>query len=101
MKLYIYQGLDNERVPRDITYAIVDNSVTTIKDGAFKSCSHFTSIIMGDNVKRIEIAAFFCCVALQFDFQRRPNILDVHLEVATLSRLCSSPRRSTRLEMGH
>ena len=66
MKLYIYQGLDKERVPRDVTHAIVDDSVTIIKEGAFQGCTHLISIIMGDNVKRIEMCAFFCCYALRY-----------------------------------
>eukprot|EP01083_Nonionella_stella_P237860 834053_1 len=66
MKLYIYRGLDKEKVPKDVTHVIVDNSVTIIKKEAFCQCKHLVSIIMGDSVKRIEMAAFHGCDALRF-----------------------------------
>ena len=66
MKLYIYRGLDGERVPKDVTHVIVDDSVRIIKKNAFYNCAHLVSIIMGDNVKRIEMFAFRCCYALRF-----------------------------------
>ena len=66
MKLYIYRGLDNEQVPEDVTYAIFDNSVTFIKKKPLYYCRHLMSVIMGDNVKRIEKAAFYGCIALRF-----------------------------------
>ena len=50
MRLYIFRGLDAERVPWNVTHAIVDESVTIIKEGAFYACRrHLVSIIMGDN----------------------------------------------------
>jgi len=64
MKLYIYRGLDNEEVPRDVTHVIVDRSVTVIKEKAFSKYEHLVSVIMGDNIKRIEGAAFWLCSAL-------------------------------------
>ena len=77
MKLYIYQGLDNEEVPKDVTHVIVDNSVTIIKREAFLECRRLVSVIMGDNVKRIEAGAFHYCRAFDsFDFPRRWNTLD-------------------------
>ena len=66
MKLYIYQGLDDEKVPKDTTRVIVDNSVTVIKRDTFYLCRHLVSVIMGDNVKRIEHYAFDYCIALRF-----------------------------------
>ena len=66
MKLYLYRGLDNEKVPKDVTHVIVDNSVTAIKRGAFSKCELLLSLIMGDNVKRIEDWAFWRCIALRF-----------------------------------
>ena len=66
MKLYIYQGLDDEKVPKDTTRVIVDNSVTVIKRDTFYLCRHLVSVIMGDNVKRIEEWAFYKCHALRF-----------------------------------
>ena len=66
MKLYIYRGLDDEIVPKDITHLIVDESVVIIKGFAFCSCAHLISAIMGDNVKRIENCAFFRCSSLRF-----------------------------------
>jgi len=66
MKLYIYQGLDNERVPKDVTHVIVDNSVAIIKAKAFMNCTQLVSVIMGDHVKIIEMFAFFGCCVLRF-----------------------------------
>jgi len=89
MKLYIYRGLKNEKVPKDVTHVIVDSSVTVIREGAFYHCDllvsvimgsnvkiiekgafshciHLVCVIMGDNVKKIEEAAFFSCGALRF-----------------------------------
>ena len=55
MKLYyIYRGLKNEEVPKDVTRVIVDGSVTAIKWRAFNNCELLVCVIMGDNVKRIE-----------------------------------------------
>ena len=65
MKLYIYQGLDEEKVPKDVTHVIVDNSVTVIKWEAFYLCKHLVCLIMGDSVKRIEGKAFQYCCALR------------------------------------
>eukprot|EP00554_Chaetoceros_debilis_P008716 CAMPEP_0194100150 /NCGR_PEP_ID=MMETSP0150-20130528/1122_1 /TAXON_ID=122233 /ORGANISM="Chaetoceros debilis, Strain MM31A-1" /LENGTH=270 /DNA_ID=CAMNT_0038786479 /DNA_START=129 /DNA_END=938 /DNA_ORIENTATION=- len=66
MKLYIYRGLENEKVPKDVTHVIVDNSVTVIKKKAFEECKLLVCVIMGDNVKRIEGHAFRECIALRF-----------------------------------
>ena len=71
MKLYVYRGLDNEKVPDDVTHVIVDGSVTVIKKEAFRKgvfggCRLLVSVIMGDNVKRIEECAFLDCIALRF-----------------------------------
>ena len=38
MKLYLYQGLDGEEVPKDVTHVIVDETVTVIKQCAFCEC---------------------------------------------------------------
>jgi len=38
MKLYIYCGLENEKVPKDVTHVIVASSVTVIKKRAFDWC---------------------------------------------------------------
>eukprot|EP00554_Chaetoceros_debilis_P010175 CAMPEP_0194108212 /NCGR_PEP_ID=MMETSP0150-20130528/7953_1 /TAXON_ID=122233 /ORGANISM="Chaetoceros debilis, Strain MM31A-1" /LENGTH=295 /DNA_ID=CAMNT_0038796855 /DNA_START=1 /DNA_END=888 /DNA_ORIENTATION=+ len=77
MKLYLYRGLEDEEVPRDVTHVIVDNSVTIIKArvfhnsvtvnqlSAFYYCRSLVSVIMGDNVKRIEKKAFCDCQALR------------------------------------
>ena len=66
MKLYIYRGLENKKVPKDVTHVIVASSVTVIKKRAFFWCNHLVSVIMGDNVKRIEDGAFYWCSALRF-----------------------------------
>ena len=67
MKLYFFQGLAGEIVPKDITHVIIDRKVTVIKWHAFRMCRHrLVSIIMGDNVKRIEMKAFAGCYALRF-----------------------------------
>eukprot|EP00554_Chaetoceros_debilis_P008911 CAMPEP_0194100210 /NCGR_PEP_ID=MMETSP0150-20130528/1158_1 /TAXON_ID=122233 /ORGANISM="Chaetoceros debilis, Strain MM31A-1" /LENGTH=176 /DNA_ID=CAMNT_0038786545 /DNA_START=14 /DNA_END=541 /DNA_ORIENTATION=- len=66
MRLHIYHGLDNEIVPKDVTHLIVDSSVTVIKKDAFCGCRHLVSLIMGDNVKRIEDWACRCCPALLY-----------------------------------
>ena len=65
MKLYFYRGIDNEKVPKDVTRVIVDGSVAIIKKSAICECMHLVSAIMGDNVKRIEQLAFYNCVALR------------------------------------
>ena len=65
MKLYIYQGLKNEKAPKDVTHVFVDSNVTVIKQMTFYHCSHLVSVIMGDNVKRIEGSAFHRCCALR------------------------------------
>jgi hypothetical protein len=65
MKLYFYQGLDKEKVPKDVTHAIVAGSVAIIKRMAFFECRHLVSIIMDDNVRRIEERSFFGCTALR------------------------------------
>ena len=65
MKLYFYQGLDGEIVPKDVTHVIVGETVTVIKKYAFYKCEYLVSIIMGDNVKKIELAAFYGCWALR------------------------------------
>ena len=96
MKHYIYRGLDNEKVPKDVTHVIVDNSVTVIKKEAFFYCFHLVCVIMGDNVKRIEDDVFYHCHAFgSFDFPRRWNTLDFMLSVVVnLWRLCSFHRHS-------
>eukprot|EP01083_Nonionella_stella_P255254 876342_1 len=66
MRLYIFQGLKNERAPKDATHVIVDDSVVVIRKCAFMECRNIVSIIMGDNVKRIEKHVFMCCAALRF-----------------------------------
>ena len=66
MKLYIYRGLENEKVPKDVTHVIVASSVTVIRKKAFDNCELLVSFIMGDNVKIIEEEAFSFCLALRF-----------------------------------
>ena len=101
MKLYIYYGLDNEKVPKDVTHAIVNVSVTVIKKSAFDERVHLMSIILGANVKRIEEYAFSWCVALRvivlpfesFNFPRHWNTLKILLSVVVnLWKLCFSHR---------
>ena len=67
-RLHLYRGFSKEveKVPRDVTHVIVDDSVTIIKKDAFYWCKHLVSVIMGDNVKRIEDRAFYYCRALCF-----------------------------------
>eukprot|EP01083_Nonionella_stella_P274970 933809_1 len=70
MILHYYHGLDNdeEKVPKDVTHVIVDDSVTAIKDRAFFKCKQLVSFIMGDtctcSVTVIEKEAFFMCEQL-------------------------------------
>jgi hypothetical protein len=52
----VYMGGD-QRVPRDVTRAIVDPSVDTITREAFRSCTDLLSIVMHDGVKLIEEGA--------------------------------------------
>ena len=65
IRLYIYQGLDNEKAPEDVTHVIVDSIVTVIKEEAFDGCEYLVSVVMGDNVKIIEWRAFCLCTALR------------------------------------
>ncbi len=51
---------------RESSHVIVDSSVTVIRKSTFFWCEHLVSIILGDNVKRIEGKAFHCCVLLRF-----------------------------------
>eukprot|EP01083_Nonionella_stella_P099060 278600_1 len=70
MILHYYHGLDNdeEKVPKDVTHVIVDDSVTVIKECAFFKCKQLVSFIMGDtgtcSVTVIEKEAFFMCEQL-------------------------------------
>ena len=66
MKLYLYQGLNFETVPMDVTHVIVDNSVAVIKEWSFNQCNLLVSVIMGDNVKIIEDHAFYRCRVIRF-----------------------------------
>ena len=66
MKLYIYLGLENEKVPKDVTHVIVASGVTVIRQEAFYGCEYLVSVIMGDNVRRIEDEAFYGCIALLY-----------------------------------
>ena len=69
--VFIYMGGDEE-VPRDVTHAIVDPSVDTIRRRAFWNCTRLVSIAMHDDVKIIELEAFQSCVSL-----KRINLLGV------------------------
>ena len=71
MRLCINRGFDDERVPKDATHVIVDESVTMIKEYAFNWCEILVSIIMGDNatsdnVKTVEEFAFYKFHDLRF-----------------------------------
>ena len=66
MRLYIYQGLDNDKIPLDATHVIVDDSITVIKGKTFSKCKHLVTVIMGDNIKIIEDYALCGCRALRF-----------------------------------
>ena len=65
MKLYIYHCLDNERVPEDMTHAIIGDCVTIIKGRAFYNHTRLVSV-MSDSVKKFERFAFYGCRALRF-----------------------------------
>ena len=62
---YIIDKVHDENVPKDVTHVIVDDSVTIIKEEAFKECIHLVSVIMVNNVKNIERYAFYYCIALR------------------------------------
>ena len=66
MRLYIYRGLDAEKVSKDATHIIVDVDVTIIKERAFYYCTHLLSVTMRDNIKAIQHEAFYNCHALRF-----------------------------------
>ena len=65
MKLYFYRGLEDEVVPKDFTRVIVDNNVAIVRKKVFALCNRLVSVIMGDNVKIIN-DAFWYCHALRF-----------------------------------
>ena len=65
MILYRYGGTQVP-FPKNITHAIVDENVSTIREEAFENCIFLVSLIMHDNVKTIERAAFRNCTALHF-----------------------------------
>ena len=60
MRLYFYQGLENEKVPEDVTHVIINDVVTIIKKLGFCMYKYLLSIITDYNVNRIEEQAFFC-----------------------------------------
>src|SRR6056300_352409 len=62
--VFVYMG-GNQRVPRDVTHAIVDPSVDTIRRKAFHWCERLVSIEMHDDVKVIEVGAFEFCFSLK------------------------------------
>ena len=62
--VFVYMGGDQE-VPEDVTHAIVDPSVDTIRRKAFFKCRHLLSIKMHDGVKFIEEIAFQRCSSLK------------------------------------
>jgi len=68
MKLYIYKGLESEKIlhPRDITHVIVQEDVTRIHPRMFEHCHELISVIMFDNVTRIGRYAFNSCLKLRF-----------------------------------
>ncbi len=55
--VFVYMGGDQE-VPEDVTHAIVDRSVDTIRARAFMNCRHLISLEMHDGVKIIEHGSF-------------------------------------------
>jgi len=61
---FVYMGGDQE-VPFDVTHAIVDRSVDTIRRRAFYNCRHLVSTEMHDGVKIIEEEAFQHCESLK------------------------------------
>ena len=86
MKLYIYRGLDGEKVPEDSTHVIIDDSVEVIKEHAFHDCRKLVSIIMGDNVKIIEEWAF------SYSFSQRHNYQEFYILWVCPSRICQYER---------
>ncbi len=71
--VFVYMGGD-QVVPWDVTRAVVDPSVDTIRARAFFKCRHLESIKMHDGVKTIQFQAFFQCRSL-----RRIELLGVRL----------------------
>eukprot|EP01083_Nonionella_stella_P068680 182547_1 len=55
MRLYICRGLEGWKVPRDVTHVMAGDSVTIIKMVAFQRCKNLVSVIMNDELKRINI----------------------------------------------
>ena len=62
--VFVYMGGDH-RVPRDVTHAIVDRSVDTIRQRAFYNRRNLVSVEMHDGVKLIEEYAFALCTSLK------------------------------------
>ncbi len=62
--VFVYMGGD-QVVPRDVTHAIVDRSVDTIRVRAFYGCRSLVSIVMHDGVELIEYMAFYNCPSLK------------------------------------
>ena len=59
--LYFYQGLDEEgrgSSQPGMLLMRIDISVTVIKIKVFYYCKYLVSVIMGDNVIKIEVEAF-------------------------------------------
>lgn len=68
MKLYLYRGVLNEEIPHprnDYTHAVIDRDVKVIQEGAFEHCHNLVSVVMYDNVVRIENYAFYACANLE------------------------------------
>ena len=61
----IVDGVLNSFAPAGLTEYTIPDSVTTIGEGAFHSCSSLTSVTIPDSVTTIEILAFEYCDALK------------------------------------
>jgi len=61
---YRYFGHDLEYAPSDTTEVIIDQSVKTIKRGAFSHCTKIKSCVMHNQVETIDERAFSECVSL-------------------------------------
>ena len=65
MKLFIYRGTEVQ-FPKDITHAIVHESVTAVDKDAFQFCQSLVSLVMHDEVESIGEYACSNCGELQY-----------------------------------
>ena len=71
--IFVYLGGDHQEVPDEITHAVIDPSVKTVRGESFWNRRRLVSVIFHDGVEIIEEQAFSNCISLS----GRMNLLGV------------------------